>query len=113
MVWTSIGGVEVKNLLELPRFFWLTWAARNAALATEGCQSVRLLRRDRMFFAMSVWDCPVAMKTYARSGVHERLKEEDSWMFTSLFNTVLRTEAEPTLDEAVAHWTKVRAERVQ
>lgn len=113
MVWTSIGGVEVKSLLELPRFFLLTYAARKAALETEGCQAVHLFRNGRRFFAMSVWDSPVAMKTYARSGVHARLQNEDSLMFGSLFNTVLQTEAEPTKDQAVAHWIKVFEEHAK
>lgn len=111
MVWTSIGGVTVKGLLQLPRFFRLGFAAKKAAFAMDECQSVDLFRRGRLFFAMSVWDSPAAMKTYGQSGVHARFMERDAWIFTSTFNTVLQSEIPPTRDGAVAHWVEANAAR--
>lgn len=111
MVWTSIGGVTVKGLLQLPRFFRLVFAAKKAALAMDECRSAYLLRRDRLFFAVSVWDSPTAMKTYSQSGAHARFVEEDAWIFTSTFNCVLQGETPPTRDEAVTHWTQATAAR--
>ena len=75
MFYNSIGSVKVDGLLKLPRFFRRTFAARKAALATEGCVEVRLFRRGRQFFALSIWESPVAMKGYAQTSVHRTFME--------------------------------------
>ena len=107
MVWTSIGGIEIHGFWHLPRFLWLAQSAKKSALATEGCREVHLFRRDGRFFAISVWDSPVAMKRYAASGMHARLMADHAPMFRSALNTVMRSEMPPSRDEAVAHWTEV------
>ncbi len=69
--------------MQLPRFFRLASAAGKVAWAMEECQSLDRLRRDRLFFAVSVRASPVAMKTCGHSGVHARFLAEVAWIFTS------------------------------
>ncbi|SPF81082.1 antibiotic biosynthesis monooxygenase [Pseudoprimorskyibacter insulae] len=104
MVWTSIGGVKVKSLRHLPRFFLRAFQARKAALATEGCVSVDLFREGRLFFAVSVWSDPAVMKRYATTDVHARFMRQDADLFLSANNTIITGDTAPTRGEAVAHW---------
>ena len=111
MFYNSIGSVKVDGLLKLPRFFRRTFAARKAALATEGCVEVRLFRRGRQFFALSIWESPVAMKGYAQTSVHRTFMEEDADLFITFHNAIWTSQTVPTDEEAVAVWEESDAKR--
>lgn len=104
MYFVSIGGVRVKGLIRLPRFFQLTFAARKAALAADGNISVDLFRQGRIFFAVSSWESAAAMKAYAHNGNHLALMRAREALFDFAHNTTIRCEEIPTRAQAKAAW---------
>ena len=106
MVWNSIGGITVNGWTKLPRFFLLAFQAKKAALGVEACVDVQLFRRGRIFFVLSVWTDPVAMKGFARSDVHQKFMREDAGLFLSSHNAIQQSDRPLTQDEAVLFWDK-------
>ncbi len=106
MVFVSIGGVKVRGLHRLPRFFLLTFRAQKAALAADGCIKVDLFREGRTFFAVSTWATRDTMKSFAHTGAHRALMAEAKTLFHFTRNTTLEANAPLTSDEAKAAWKK-------
>ena len=104
MVWASVGGVKVRGLHRLPWFFLLAFAARKAALNSDGCIAVDLFRRGRIFFVVSVWATRDDMRTYVQQGAHRKFMAHRDTLFHFANNTVFEIESQPTRKQALRVW---------
>lgn len=101
-----IGGLKLASKWSYPKFIWFALKSLKQAKSTEGCVEAQVFQKDSTYFAMSVWESPVAMKRFAHSGLHAEMMSDGSHMLASSRSFSYQSEIVPSKSEALSKWSE-------
>ena len=104
MVHAAIGGMQLKRWSGYFRIIWPTLKVLRAAKRTKGCVHADTFKAGKVFFAVSVWENPEQMRSFARGGLHGQLTQVAMDEMRLFYNHSQPFDAVPDRDQSVAAW---------
>ncbi|WP_372571178.1 antibiotic biosynthesis monooxygenase [Ruegeria jejuensis] len=104
MFLAAIGGLELKNWIMAPEFFWRAGRVLRQARTAPGCHHASVFQRDGVLLSLSVWENAQAMRRYATSGPNRAVVAAAPRLAVTHHFHHFPCEDVPTRENAYARW---------